>query len=520
MPYPRYLATLRIGLLAVAMLIAYELMCPVRVDAQAPQQGDLAYERPVVIELTGQINRQLFKYFERKLAAAESYEADLVILDVESPGGLLEESLMIAERMRDVSWADTVAFIPEKALSGAALVSLGCDEILMKPTARIGDAGIIFLDEGFMFRYTPEKPITDLVRRARDLSEANGYPPELAEAMIDRKAVVYVRADPMAPGSKYRIEHLADPEEAPEQLVPKTLDDGAWVLLEESVPARFLEVNGTRAVELGLATANCDDLKSVYERFQLQSEPKVFSYNTIDSAVYWLNLPWITGLLFIVGLVALYIELSAPGISVGGLIAGLCFVLFFWSRFLGGTAVWLEVLLFVAGVIFLLLEIFVIPGTGLSGILGVLLIVVSLVMASQSFSIPRTTVEMGSLLRSSGLVLGSFLLGAIAIMLLGRYAGVIPVLSGFVLAPPRHVDVEPEHHSSTPPNKKEALAAVEVGDFGIAESVLRPAGKARVGTRSVDVIADGEYVEIGQAIRVVRLQGNHIIVRSADESAT
>ena len=91
-----------------------------------------------------------------------------------------------------------------------------------------------------------------------------------------------------------------------------------------------------------------------------------------------------------IGLVALYLELSAPGISVGGLIAGLCAVLFFWSRFLGGTSTWLEVLLFLAGTVFLVVEVFVIPGWGVSGLMGLVLILVSVVMASQEFVVPST----------------------------------------------------------------------------------------------------------------------------------
>jgi len=82
----------------------------------------------------------------------------------------------------------------------------------------------------------------------------------------------------------------------------------------------------------------------------------------VDAAVTILNLPLITGLLFVIGLVALYVEFSAPGIGMGGLIAGLCFAIFFWSRFLGGTAGWLEVILFLAGVAFLAVELFVLPG--------------------------------------------------------------------------------------------------------------------------------------------------------------
>ena len=92
------------------------------------------------------------------------------------------------------------------------------------------------------------------------------------------------------------------------------------------------------------------------------TKTRVYRHTTTDTIVYVLNNPFVTGLLVIIGLIALYIEFSAPGLGAGGLVAGLCAVLFFWSRFFSGTSGWLEVILFVAGLVFIAMEIFVIPG--------------------------------------------------------------------------------------------------------------------------------------------------------------
>ena len=102
---------------------------------------------------------------------------------------------------------------------------------------------------------------------------------------------------------------------------------------------------------------------------------------------------WVTGLLFVVGLVALYVEVSTPGLGLGGLVSLLCFALFFWSRFLGGTAEVLEIVLFLTGVAFLAVEIFVLPGFGVAGITGLLLMLAGVLMASQTFLIPETKRE-------------------------------------------------------------------------------------------------------------------------------
>ena len=116
-----------------------------------------------------------------------------------------------------------------------------------------------------------------------------------------------------------------------------------------------------------------------------------------DIAVEILNGWLVTGLLLIIGLTGLYMEAVAPGHGVGGLIAAGCFLVLFWSHFLGGTADWLEVLLFIGGLACIAVEIFVLPGTIVPGLTGGALILVSIVMASQGFLIPETTRELHTL---------------------------------------------------------------------------------------------------------------------------
>jgi membrane-bound serine protease (ClpP class) len=151
---------------------------------------------------------------------------------------------------------------------------------------------------------------------------------------------------------------------------PDIWEKGKPVL--ESREGHFLEVNGERAVELQLAEGNAADRDELKQLLGLAEDLLVIESSGVDTAVFILNLPIVTGVLFVIGLIALYIEFSAPGISVGGLISLLCFALFFWSRFLGGTAELLEVILFVVGTVFIAVEVFAIPGFGVAGITGLL----------------------------------------------------------------------------------------------------------------------------------------------------
>ena len=107
--------------------------------------------RGALIRLEGFIGPGNEQYLRRKLENAKAYleqakahDAGLVIIEIESPGGRVDSSMAMAEMLRDVYWAHTVAFIPHYAYSGAAVMALGCDEIVMAPEAILGDAGEIY----------------------------------------------------------------------------------------------------------------------------------------------------------------------------------------------------------------------------------------------------------------------------------------------------------------------------------------------------------------------------------------
>jgi membrane-bound serine protease (ClpP class) len=500
-----------LGFLA-AILVCLQTQSLARGQATKPAAS---YQHGVVIRLQGPITPMLEQFLLRKLEAAKKQNADLLVVEIDSPGGFLDSSLNMAERLRDLRWARTVAFISREALSGAAITALACDDIVMTPLARLGDAGPIMQGEDSLFRHAPEKIRSELVGRLRDLGKAKGRPPALAAAMADMDLVVY----------RVRNKQTGEEDFLADEDIANAANPADWEKLQavpESRPKYFLSVNGERAVQLRLAQAVADNLEDVRERYGVQREFTILQATPVDTAVTILNWPVITGLLFVVGLVALYIEFSAPGVGMGGLIAGLCFALFFWSRFLGGTADWLEVILFAAGLVFLAMEVFVIPGFGVAGLTGVLLVFVSVLMASQHFVFPRTALQLNTSLQSvlvlatSGLVF----LGAAAV--LSRYFRLLPVVNSLMLETP---DAYALAESSTGKDEKARThdvfrrVPVQVGDWGLADSPLRPAGKARFGEHHVDVVADGVFVDKGKSIRVIEVSGNRVVVREVAEDA-
>ena len=460
--------------------------------------------KPILIRFEGEIDPMSRAYLFRKLDEAKQKGANLVIVEIDSPGGYVDDSQRIAERLRDLPWAHTVAYVPREALSGAAIMSLGCDDIIMAPGASLGDAGPIFMGEDFLFRHAPEKVRSDLVKIVRQLAEAKGRPPALAEAMVDMDTVVYLWTNKTTGKTAYMSAHD----------VESLADANQWQrgpMVRASRKGLFLEVHGKEAVQLGLAQGLAANREELKEYYQIDGELPVLEYTATDTAVFVLTHPVMTGILFVVGLIALYVEFCSPGIGFGALMAGLCFALFFWSRFLGGTAEWLELLLFAAGVVFLLVELLIIPGFGLAGIAGILLIVVSLIMAMQGFAIPETQRQLAVFTNSMSVLAVSGVAFGAAAYILRKHFGSLPVLNRLLLHPPDGGGTQGKQALSAEGEAEEAEPAV--GDRGIAHTALRPAGKGRFGNRYLNVVTDSEFVKAGVRIEIVELRGSRVFVR-------
>ena len=287
----------------------------------------------------------------------------------------------------------------------------------------------------------------------------------------------------------------------------------------ESREAHFLTVSGSRAVELGLADGTSRSLDAALDVLAAKRPATVLAHTWIDGTIELLNSYWVTGLLLLVGFIALAVEFSAPGFGVGGLTALLCFALFFWSRFLGGTAGWLEVTLFVTSLAFIAAEFFVIPGFGFAGITGLALMLVSLVMASQRVLFPASGADWSHLGLNVFTITAAMLGVVIVLFFAADYFQGLPLFKRLVLEPPSYASAyENQPRPAEGTKDAESMTPWErigVGDFGRSVSPLRPSGKAQFAEDVVDVATEGEFIAANSAIRVLRKQGMRIVVREA-----
>ncbi|HYW80030.1 MAG TPA: hypothetical protein VE890_10665, partial [Thermoguttaceae bacterium] len=323
-------------------------------------------------------------------------EVNFVCLWINSPGGSPSDSLRMAEFLAnlDPSLVRTAAYVPGEARADAALIALACDDLLIHPSADLGGSGAHELTEAEI----------DYTRTA--IQDENGpwgsRSQSLVTAIIDPKLGVF----PYSPVDNPKAIHYLSEQEF-ERIANANPAARKWQKgMAITRPGEPLLVDGNRAVQFGLANATVEHFDEFKRHYDLQGDPTLVEPGWADFLIEALASPGVGALLLMIAFVAMYAELHAPGIGVGGFTAAICFLLYFWSHHLGGTAGWLEIVLFVAGVSCLLLEVFVLPGFGIFGLGGGLLVLASVILATQTFVVPHNAYQFAQLKRSLLSILG------------------------------------------------------------------------------------------------------------------
>ena len=454
--------------------------------------------RPIRIQLKGRINPQLIVQVERLIEdQIRDQDVNFICLWIDSPGGSLSDSINLANFLADLDRGKvrTVAYVPAEARGDAALIAMACDQLAMGRDALLGGSGAeaFSADEIQLARETLRDSLGP--KKSRSWS--------LMAALVDPQ----IRVFRFTNRHDARVEYFSDAELEERQA---QADPDVWNRGEEvTSPGRPLSLKGEQAQDLGLARYSVSDFNAFKQAYGLENELVLAEPGWADYLIDALAAPPVAWLLLLIGGAALYAELQAPGIGVGGFVAGICFLLYFWSKHLDGTAGWLEILLFLAGVSCILLELFILPGTAIFGLGGGMLVIVSLVLASQTFVFPRNDYQF-SQLRDSLLGLIGVGVGVVVFaMLMRRYLPHSPLFSHMMLEPPSGAELEDLAH-------REALVDLGhlLGSRGLAATQLTPSGKARFENELVDVIADGEVISRGAEVVVVAVQGNRVVVRS------
>jgi membrane-bound serine protease (ClpP class) len=471
--------------------------------------------RAQMIKIDGKIEPVLEAFIERQIDRAVADGVNTIIFHIDSTGGPLQQSQNLASSIADLDpkKVRTIAYIPKEAISSAAVIAMGCDEIYMQPTARFGDARPT---EGDADR-GEERVSEDIVRHFKEalgtLAKRKNRPEGIAEAMADKTVQVF-QVKNRRTG---RVWYLTEAE--------IHNSNGEWekgLPVPESGRNQLLTLNGARAHELLLAEPPVRDFDDLKQRLGVPPETNIAeaARTWVDSLVFWLNTDLALFFLVVVGFICIYVELHLMT-GVLSIIAALCFALFFWSHFLGGTAGWLEVVLFLIGAGCLALEIFVIPGIGIFGVTGVLLIFSSLILASQTWHNIEPNEDYKRLSWTLGTLGGSILSVIVIAVTMSRFLPHVRVFDRMVLSPPGIGDLGHLGPRLRPGLADEHTAGgfleqprLLVGHEGVTITGLRPAGKAKINGRLIDVVSDGPFIPQDRRIEVVEVSGNRIVVRT------
>ena len=465
--------------------------------------------------LSGQIEKGTADSVARVVRDIVRQKGNVLFLQLDCAGGDLQAARDLADELIKFQNPEggqegilIIAWIPNKAPDTAAIVALGCTDIVMSRRKQSGaednpETEAEFGDfEGYIAKH-PDFNVELWASALRPLAERKGVPAILLEGFI-RKDIAIVRARSKV--NRDKLELMTEDDLRDRQAKGEDWQHAGVVKQK----GKFLKLNATEAKNLGISQATLDGnddavLHAKYGVDKVRDATPAW----LDRFSAFLRMPVVTVLLVVIGFTGLILELKVPGTTVPGIIAALCFILVFWAhtRFSGQIVV-LAGLLFLMGVILILIEVFVFPGFGAAGIVGILLMLGSLALVTVD-KVPERSDEWIGFGAKLGQYLFSLMGAFLIAFLTATYIRKIPILNRMTLPGVAEKDEE----SPLDNILGAAKAAGLLGAIGVSATVLRPAGTVRIGDEFVDVVTEGGYIPSGTRVQVVEVEGTRIVVK-------
>jgi membrane-bound serine protease (ClpP class) len=485
----------RLWLTGLIFAVLFFVLQPVQGQATADNTKIKVYE----IKVEGPVEPGMAAFLKRALSSDQD-PSSIFVLKMDTFGGRVDSALQIVDLILNAPKGRTIAFVSNKAISAGALISLACNQLVMKHHTTIGDcAPIMNSSEGP--KMMGEKFQSPLRAKFRSLAKRNNYPEVLAEAMVtDRIAVYRITMDGetrYVDSSEY--DDLTD-QQKKAITAKKTIVDKGELLTMDAVEAK----------ELGFSRMTVESVEEMLAKMEILNH-EIIPIEESWSETFVRFITKISPILMMIGLGAIYTEIKSPGFGVPGLVGILCLGLVFAGQYLVGLADYTEFLLVIAGMILFGVEIFVLPGFGISGIAGLILMGAGLVLAFQDFVLPDPSLPwQGKLLVKNLIqVLGASVTGLFLALATIRY--LLPRLSVVVDGPYLSSTLKDSHADSM------EIRKASPGDRGVAVTFLRPSGKVEIRGELFDAVSQGEFIEQGTRIQVARIEGNRMIVLAEED---
>ncbi len=416
-----------------------------------------------VAPIRGMIDLGLVPYVDRVLTEAATAGVTAVILQIDTFGGRVDAAVQIRDSLLR-SPLRTVAFVDKRAISAGALISLAATTIAMAEGGTIGAATPVMAGApGAAAQPVSEKTVSYMRKEFRATAEHRGRPPLLAEAMVDADVAI-----------------------------PRVIAKG-----------KLLTLTTEEALKHKVADFRAADLPALLAALQLAgAEVRQAEETWAEHVVRFLTGPVISSLLMTLGILGIVIEMRTPGFGLPGMVGIGSLALFFWGHYVTRLAGWEVLLLLGIGLALLGAELFIAPGFGVTGVLGI-----GAILGSLTLSLVGSGATSGTIAWATVRVLGSVLAAIVVALVAFRYLPYSPMGRRLIL----ETALPARTGFASPPEADRGW----LGKRGVAASTLRPAGLAHLNGSRVDVVTEGEYVEAGEPIEVIRVDGNRIVVRRA-----
>jgi membrane-bound serine protease (ClpP class) len=414
------------------------------------------------VPVTGVVELGMAPFIERSLQEAAAAGAVAVILDMDTPGGRVDAAERISDALTD-SPVPVYTLVNRRAFSAGALIALSTDHIYMRPGSVIGAATPV---DGAGTK-APEKIVSAMRSEMRALAEAAGLDPEVAAAMVDEDI---------------EIEGVVE-------------------------AGKLLTLTTEEASDLGYAT-EVDDLAALLDELGHSGASVVTaSANWAERVVRFFSNPVVAPFLLTLGFLGLITEIKTPTFGMAGAAGLIALALFFGSHMIVGLAGLEDVIIFGLGLVLLGVEMFLIPGFGLFGLLGGIGVMAGLFLSL-----------LGGLPTSPDFARAGLVLSTTVVLIAVSAWVVIRSLPGssrlarsgiFLLD---RTDREIGYESSHPRSDLIGLAGRAITD-------LRPSGTALFGDERIDVVSESAWITEGTPVRIVSAEGYRHVVREIPEKA-
>ena len=405
----------------------------------------------MVMEIKTEIDTRTNRYVGLALDYAKETKADLVVIEMDTYGGVMTDAKEIVDKIMAFE-KPVVVYINSDAASAGALISIACDSIYMSPGGSIGAATVVGGDG----EKAPDKYQSYMRGIMRSTAEVNHRDPRIAEGMVDESFEI--------PGIKKEGQVITF---STSEAIKNGFCEAQVTSLDE-----VLRYNNIQAYDL--------------DRFELDAADKIIEF--------FIN-PFISGILILVIIGGIYFELQTPGATFPILAAGIALLLYLIPYYLNGLADNWEIIALFIGLILIAAEVFVIPGFGVAGITGIILTVCSLILImvnNDAFNfefVPPT-----SILYAVAAAFGG-LLGGICLLFIGGSS----IANSKFFKRIALTDAQESKKGYTSSFIQEPM----LGKTGIAHTVLRPSGKVMIEGNVYDAFTRGEFIDKGSNIEVV-----------------